>query len=394
MNVAARHQAALSELSRVALAGAELSTLRNQAVTLVAATLAVEYSGIWDLRADAAVMVLRAGTGWPAGALGQATMCVAPAGATTAPWPDSVPLLVTDWDSETRVLQPPLLRDHGVRAGIWVAIPGPAGPCGLLSADSVRCRKFTSPDISFLHAVAHMLALARERVQIQEALDGPVGARTHEIEQQLIAAAQDRAVLEERQRLARDLHDSVIQALYSVALHAEAANRLLAAGDVGTAGEYLCDLRDTAQEALEEMRLLIFELRPPVLEQVGLAAALQARLGAVERRANLQTELIVEGVGDLPARVEQALYRIAQEALTNALKHARARCIMVRLRQIESQVILEITDDGIGFDPATGGAQGGLGLQGIAERVTRLDGRLTMQSRPGAGTRLRVEVAL
>jgi signal transduction histidine kinase len=394
MNVATRHQAALDKLTRMALADAELPALRDQAATLVAATLAVEYSGIWDLRADTAVLVLRAGTGWPAGALGQATMCVAPAGATTAPWLDSVPLMVTDWDSETRVPQPPLLRDHDVRAGIWVAIPGPTGPCGLLSADSVRRRKFTSPDISFLHAVAHVLALACERVQVEQIPARRLEARTQEIEQQLIAAAQDTAVLEERQRLARDLHDSVIQALYSVTLHAEAANRLLAAGDVGTAGEYLCDLRDTAQEALEEMRLLIFELRPPVLEQGGLAAALQARLRAVEGRANLETELIVEGVSDLPARVEQALYRIAQEALNNALKHARARCILVRLRQVSSQVILEITVDGIGFDPAGVRETGRLGLQGIAERVTQLGGRLTVQSRLGAGTRLRVEVTL
>jgi NarL family two-component system sensor histidine kinase LiaS len=142
------------------------------------------------------------------------------------------------------------------------------------------------------------------------------------------------------------------------------------------------------------MRLLIFELRPPVLEQGGLAAALQARLRAVEGRANLETELIVEGVSDLPARVEQALYRIAQEALNNALKHARARCILVRLRQVSSQVILEITDDGIGFDPAGVRETGRLGLQGIAERVTQLGGRLTVQSRLGAGTRLRVEVTL
>jgi signal transduction histidine kinase len=383
MNIAARHQAALSKMSHMALTGAKLPALLDAAVTQVATILAVEYSGIWDGRPDCGGLVLQAGIGWPAGALGQATMSLAPKGAPAAPWLDTVPLMVRDWAGETRVPQPPLLRDHGVRAGVWVPIPGPNGFHGILSADSTRPRKFTSADISFLHAVAQMLALARERVQVEE-----MPAR------RLIAAAQDTAVLEERQRLARDLHDSVIQALYSVTLHAEAANRLLAAGDVGTAGEYLCDLRDTAQEALEEMRLLIFELRPPVLEQVGLAAALQARLSAVEGRANLQTELIVEGVRDLPARVEQALYRIAQEALNNALKHARAQCIMVSLRQIESQVSLEITDDGIGFDPVAVRETGGLGLQGIAERVTQLDGRLAVQSLPGAGTRLRVEVAI
>jgi signal transduction histidine kinase len=99
-------------------------------------------------------------------------------------------------------------------------------------------------------------------------------------------------------------------------------------------------------------------------------------------------------VSDLPVRVEQALYRIAQEALNNALKHGHARCISVQLRQASAQVMLEIADDGIGFDPAGVRDTGRLGLQGIAERVTQLGGRLSVHSRPGAGTRLRVEVGL
>src|SRR5690242_8691509 len=103
MNVAARHQAALGELSRVALAGAELPVLLAQAVTLVTATLAVEYSGVWDLRPDAASMVLRAGSGWPPCALGHTTMYLAPAGATALPWLDTMPMTITDWASETRV---------------------------------------------------------------------------------------------------------------------------------------------------------------------------------------------------------------------------------------------------------------------------------------------------
>ncbi|HEX9370602.1 MAG TPA: sensor histidine kinase [Roseiflexaceae bacterium] len=202
------------------------------------------------------------------------------------------------------------------------------------------------------------------------------------------------AILEERQRIARELHDSVTQALYGITLHAEAATRLLAAGDLATAADNLRALQETAQEALEEMRLMIFELRPSVIEQAGLAAALQARLDAVERRANLETKLIVEEVGDLPALVEQALYRIAQEALNNALKHAHARSIAVHLRQVETRVILEIADDGAGFDPAAARETGGLGLCGIAERVAQLGGQMTVQSAPGTGTRLRVEITL
>jgi signal transduction histidine kinase len=261
-------------------------------------------------------------------------------------------------------------------------------------ADSATPRTFSDEEIDFLQVNATMLAQAIERVQASQTLDQRVEERTREIEQGLVAAAQEKAVLEERQRLARDLHDSVTQALYGITLHAQAATRLLASGDVSSAADSLGALQNTAQEALDEMRLLIFELRPPILEQVGLVAALRARLNAVEGRANLQTKLIADGVGDLPSLVEQALYRIAQEALNNALKHAHARRITVQMQQAQASVILEITDDGVGFEPAVARENGGLGLRGIAERVAQLDGTLTLESAAGVGTQLRVEIAL
>jgi signal transduction histidine kinase len=140
------------------------------------------------------------------------------------------------------------------------------------------------------------------------------------------------------------------------------------------------------------MRLLIFELRPPVLQKEGLVAALQARLEAVEGRTGLETEFKVEGEDRPPPEIEEELYRIAQEALNNALKHAQARRITVSLHQVQRTVILEIADDGIGFDPTTARKQGGLGLRGMEERTAQLGGRLTVQSRPKEGTTIRVEV--
>ena len=122
-------------------------------------------------------------------------------------------------------------------------------------------------------------------------------------------------------------------------------------------------------------------------------AALQARLEAVEERAGLETEFKVEGEGHLPLEIEEELYRIAQEALNNALKHAQARRITVSLRQDQRTVTLEIADDGIGFDPSTALEYGGLGLDGMEERAAQLGARLTVQSRPGEGTRVTVEVS-
>lgn len=200
------------------------------------------------------------------------------------------------------------------------------------------------------------------------------------------------AVMEERQRLARELHDSVTQALYSVTLHSEAAVRLLTAGNTSAAMDYLRDLRDTAQQALREMRLLIFELRPPILEQEGLVAALQARLDAVEARAGLQTELHVVGEEQLPYAVAEALYRIAQEALNNVLKHAHAQRVTVHLHCADPLCWLEVRDDGKGFDSTTVLEHDGWGLRGMQERAQRIGGELTIESVPDQGTTIRVIV--
>jgi signal transduction histidine kinase len=203
------------------------------------------------------------------------------------------------------------------------------------------------------------------------------------------------AALEERQRLARELHDSVTQALYGVTLYAEAAGRLLAAGERDGATTYLREVRNTAQEALQEMRLLIFELRPPILEQEGLVAALQARLAAVEGRVpGLVATVDAPSDLRLPAPIEEALYRIAQETLNNVLKHAKAHTIALSLRQQDSGVTLEIADDGAGFDRATAERRGGFGLRGIAERAAQVGGAVTVQSAPGHGTVVRVEVSV
>src|SRR5690606_19192045 len=123
--------------------------------------------------------------------------------------------------------------------------------------------------------------------------------------------------LEERQRLARELHDSVTQSLYSVTLYANAAALALAAGKGEAAAGYLAELQETAQEGMRDMRLLIFQLHPPVLEAEGLVAALQTRLAAVEERAGLQIQFRVEGERRLPIAIEEDLFWIAQEALSN-----------------------------------------------------------------------------
>jgi signal transduction histidine kinase len=209
------------------------------------------------------------------------------------------------------------------------------------------------------------------------------------------ALAQERAsaaVTAERNRLARELHDSATQSLYAVTLYADAATRLLSSGQIEPAAENLGKLRGTAKEALGEMRMLIFELRPPLLADQGLVAALRSRLEAVEGRAGLKTELYVEGEIRLPPEVEEGLYRIAVEALNNALRHAQARCISVSLCFKPEATRLEVADDGVGFDPTAARKRGGLGLRGMAERAEEMGGTWGVDSSPGTGTTVTVVV--
>ena len=192
-------------------------------------------------------------------------------------------------------------------------------------------------------------------------------------EEALEQQAKEQAVAAERSRLARELHDSVTQALYSVTLYAEATRLALLAEKRDVAVEHLRELYNMAREAIVDMRMLIFELHPPVLEEEGLVAALQARVAAVEGRARLQTEIHVEGERRLPISVEKELFRIALEALNNVIKHADAQQVTVSLRFEDEEACLEIRDDGVGFDPVMARKSGGMGLSGMEERVQRIE---------------------
>jgi signal transduction histidine kinase len=202
------------------------------------------------------------------------------------------------------------------------------------------------------------------------------------------------AVLEERKRLARELHDSVTQSLYSLTLFAEWGQDLLRAGQAEPARERMARMGQVARQALKEMRLLLYELRPTALEQDGLVGALQQRLAAVEERSGVEVHLMAEPLDDLPPAVEEALYHIAQEALNNALKHSAAGHVAVRVCRDEVGLMLEILDDGVGFEPAAVSGKGGMGLNSMRERVEQLGGRLEIQSQPGQSTRVRVNLAI
>ena len=242
---------------------------------------------------------------------------------------------------------------------------------GMLVLASSQERAFTQRHVMLALAIANQAAIAIENARLYE-------------------QAQELAAVEERQKLARELHDSVSQSLYGIALGAHSARTLLERDPVRVAQplEYILSL---AKAVLAEMRALIFELRPESLETEGLVSAISKQAAAVQARHEvpIETELCEEP--DLPLPVKQELYRVAQEALHNTVKHAEASRVQVRLDRTAEAIIVEVRDNGRGFDPA-GSFPGHLGLRSMQERVSHLGGALSIESAPGEGTTIRAQV--
>jgi len=223
----------------------------------------------------------------------------------------------------------------------------------------------------FLKAVADQAAVALENAR-------------------LFAEARGKAALEERQRLARELHDSVSQALYGIALGARTARKLLHQNPqlVADPLDYVLSLADAG---LAEMRALIFELRPESLETEGLVAALEKQAAALRARHEIEVTTSLCDEPGAPPEVKETVYRIAQEALHNTVKHARANSVGLELVCNEGSLSLEVSDDGVGFD-SDGEFPGHLGLRSMRERAQRVGGTLTIETSPGGGTRIRAQI--
>jgi signal transduction histidine kinase len=262
-----------------------------------------------------------------------------------------------------------LATDNASYVGVPMRAKGQV--LGVLSIVGEAGRQFNQAEVSLLASIADQVGVAVENAQ-------------------LYRQAEQLATLRERQRLARELHDSVTQSLYSLVLVAEAGRRLAGSGDLERVEQAVQRMGEIGQQALKEMRLLVYQLRPSALQSEGWIRALQQRLDAVERRAGIEAQLVVEGTPALSDGAEQELYRVVQEALNNALKHAAAALVTVRIYSEGSCVQVEVTDNGQGFDPQAAYQGGGLGLVTMRERVEKLGGALTIRSAPGQGTIVQV----
>lgn len=229
------------------------------------------------------------------------------------------------------------------------------------------------------------------------ALVDALGARERQygaLRQQMLTHTEQAAVQEERNRLARDLHDSIKQQLFGINVQAAAAQARWD-HDPKAAQGAIADVRRSAHEAMVEMRALLQQLRPAPLETVGLVEALRDQCEALGYRSGARVTTHFGALppdDQLPPGAQDAIFRIAQEALGNVARHARADHVALHLDQHHEALLLQVRDDGQGFDPQRAG--GGMGLGNMRERVQLVGGSITVESAPGDGTLLSVHVPL
>ena len=283
------------------------------------------------------------------------------------------PVRVLDCQTDSR-LSPRVveaLAPAGIVSQLSVPICAGGEPFAVFNVYYTTRHEFTDEECRLMLALAQRAGLAVDNARLYEAAKGT-------------------AALEERQRLARELHDSVSQVLYAIALNTTAARKLMPT-DPARVAQLVDDVHRLADVGLAEMRALIFELRPESLASEGLVAALEKQVAAVQARFRLHIQASLVDEPDVSLATKEVVYRVAQEALHNVAKHARAHEVQLVLAIDTGDLILQVADDGQGFDPMRP-FPGHLGLHSMRERAAALGSELAIDSAPGEGTRIRLRI--
>lgn len=288
------------------------------------------------------------------------------------------PIFVPDLNADTpkaQQMRNDLERQNLHGMGTWMNVPLVVREksVGLLALAHPQINYYNASRVDLTMAFANQAAVAIENARLYE--------QTRKL-----------AALEERQKLARDLHDSVSQALYGIVLGARTVRTLLDR-EPTKAVESVDYVLSLAEAGLAEMRALIFELRPESLQTEGLVAALGKLVNALGARHQFEVTLEAGDEPDISIEAKESLYRIAQEAMNNIAKHARANHVDIKLTDANGQLLLSISDDGAGFDTSAG-FPGHLGLHTMRERAEKVGGTFIIESVPNTGTRIRVTIPL
>lgn len=293
-------------------------------------------------------------------------------------------VIVADKESDPRYLPMAALRGRDFTSMASVPMETePGGLVGVLNVHTIERRDFTPRDIELLLVIGRLIAGSLHQARLHRQVSAR--ERAHEDFAEQVIAAQE----SERRRLAGDIHDGISQRLVGLTYRLDAAARAIDDGDRASATEQMEKARDLVDLTLAEARSAISGLRPPVLDDFGLAGGL-ASLASSIPEVDLELQLADDR---LPEHTEVALYRIAQECAQNVVKHSKALVATVAFTVIDGVARLEVTDNGVGFDPAATG-RAGYGMLSMAERAELVGGSLAVRSRPGGGTTVTVTVPI
>ena len=264
----------------------------------------------------------------------------------------------------------------GLRFHASIPLKAYGEPLGVLNVASTDWEELVEDDLQLLHTVGDLVSIAVERAR-------------------LFNRSVELGAVDERNRLAREIHDTLAQGLTGIALNLEAADALLESdAELERARRMVRQALTATRTSLEEARRSVLDLRAAPLEGKTLADALRDLVADCARRGKIEIRFDqVDASHPMPARIEISIYRIVQEALTNVIRHANAEQASVQMIVLPDHIELTITDDGCGFDP-TQIAAGHYGLIGLNERVKLLGGQVVVNSRPGQGTGLEIKIPL
>jgi len=372
----ARQQAAVAQLSLFALKGDGLQRLFEEAAALVTSTLGVEYGVVAEWLPEKEEIAIRATAGpWNEEIFRRHTVRTLPGLMAWFYLRSHLPVVVADLAHETRFAPCEILLEHGVKSGIAVPIAGKQRPFGVLEGNTKQLRTFRDDEVNFVWSMANVLATSVEQRRVAGELE--------EKRQQLQALS--RKLIEaqeaERRAVARELHDDLGQVLTAIKLNLERHERDPAESIALVDG------------AIDRMRDLAQDLRPPLLDELGLEASLRWYVEREAKRAGLEYALAFSPLAKRPApAVETTCFRVAQEALTNIIQHAHARSVAIELGGADGALVLAVHDDGRGFDVAAARKRAASqGLLGMQERVALVGGELRIESGP-EGTTVRARL--
>jgi two-component system NarL family sensor kinase len=384
-----RELALLRELIQAASSGPGVEPLAAAAARMITAATGTDVCFVHVLDDTDRSLTLAGATPPFDGQVGKIRL---PLGSGISGWVAShrEPVVIThDKEADPRYLPIQSLRGRDFTSMVSVPMEtDPGGLVGVLNVHTVQRREFTDGDVELLRVIGRLIAGALHQARLHRQLVAREHA--HELFVEQVIEAQEI----ERRRLAGDIHDGISQRLITLSYRLDAAAQAIGQKDPAEASQHLDEARELAELTLEEARAAISGLRPPVLDDLGLAGGLASLARSMPQ---LEIELDLSDAR-LPEHIELALYRIAQEGLQNVVKHADATRARLRFAVDDDTARLEIVDDGVGFDtfenPLGSDEMGGYGVLSMAERAELVGGRLNIRSRPGTGTAVTATIPL